>query len=135
MTNEAGRSESYGSERPNLIQPPEAKNFDEPDEVRTFPRGRIEVVRAGGHTLGRVTYEPGFRWSECIGSRSGSRWCYVEHVGFILSGTFSLEFEDGTTVTAGAGTLVRITPGHDGWVESDEPCVILEVASADRIGK
>ena len=39
------------------------KRFDNPDETREFEKGRFEVVRVGGMTLGRATYQPGWGWS------------------------------------------------------------------------
>ena len=40
------------------------KRFEEPDEVREMVKGRFEIVHIGGVTIGRATYEPGWRWSE-----------------------------------------------------------------------
>jgi hypothetical protein len=37
------------------------KRFNSPDEVRTFTKGRFEIVHIAGMTLGRATYEPGWR--------------------------------------------------------------------------
>ena len=43
------------------------RRFEEPDEVREFPLGRFELIEVGGMTLGRATYEPGWRWSDHVG--------------------------------------------------------------------
>ena len=37
------------------------KRFEEPDEVRKFEKGKFELVRIGGMTIGRATYEPGWK--------------------------------------------------------------------------
>ena len=34
----------------------------------------------GPMTLGRATYEPGWKWSEHVGAATGERLCQVEHV-------------------------------------------------------
>ena len=64
----------------------ELLNLENPSEVRTFEKGRFEIYRFGPMTLGRATYEPGWRWSEHVGRASGERSCMVEHVGLVQSG-------------------------------------------------
>jgi hypothetical protein len=63
------------------------KRFENPDEVREMPKGRFEVVHLGGMTIGRATYQPGWRWSEHVGPSVGALRCDVEHVGLVLSGS------------------------------------------------
>jgi hypothetical protein len=79
------------------------RRFEQPDEVREFAKGRLEVVRLGGLTVGRATYEPGWKWSEHVGPQSGSSRCTVEHVGFVVSGTATAAFDDGSVVELRAG--------------------------------
>jgi hypothetical protein len=62
------------------------KRFESPDEVRQFEKGRLEVVRIAGQTLGRATYEPGWKWSLHVGPVTGARRCTVEHLGIVLAG-------------------------------------------------
>jgi hypothetical protein len=62
------------------------KRFEQADEVREMPNGRFEVVRVGGMTVGRATYEHGWRWSEHVGPAPGQTRCSVEHVGMVVSG-------------------------------------------------
>jgi hypothetical protein len=71
-------------------------NLDTPTETRMFEKGRFEVYRIGPMTLGRATYEPGWRWSEHVGAASGERSCQVEHVGLVLSGRAMAAMDDGT---------------------------------------
>ena len=79
------------------------KRFDTPDEVRTFPNGRFELVRLGGITIGRATYQPGWKWSEHVGTAMGSTSCNVEHVGMVVSGTAAAAwFADSFESVAGA---------------------------------
>src|SRR6185436_11736866 len=42
------------------------RRFELPDETRELTLGRFEVVHIGGMTIGRATYQPGWRWSEHV---------------------------------------------------------------------
>ena len=44
----------------------EARDFSSPDETRTPEKTRIELLSLGGGQIGRYTFQPGWRWSECI---------------------------------------------------------------------
>ena len=44
------------------------KRFEEPDEVRVFEKGKFELVTVGGMTIGRASYEPGWKWSLHVGA-------------------------------------------------------------------
>jgi quercetin dioxygenase-like cupin family protein len=106
------------------------KRFEQPDEVRTFTKGRFEVVRIGGMTLGRATYEPGWKWSVDVGRALGKRSCEVEHVGLVLSGRATAAMDDGRVVEMTAGDIFYIAPGHDSWVIGDEPYVSIHLMGA-----
>jgi quercetin dioxygenase-like cupin family protein len=106
------------------------KRFDDPDEVRTFPNGKFEVVHSGGMTIGRATYEPGWRWSEHVGSAQGASMCHVEHVGIVLRGCATAAMEDGSVIEMRAGDVFYIPPGHDSWVVGEEPYVSLHLMGA-----
>lgn len=109
------------------------KRFDHPDELRTFRKGRFELVRLAGWTIGRATYEPGWKWSEHVGPALGARWCEVEHVGLVLSGRAVAAFDDGTVVELRAGEVFHIPAiAHDSWVVGDEPYVSLHLVGADH---
>jgi hypothetical protein len=95
------------------------KRFEEPDEIRTFEKGKFELVHVGGMTLGRATYEPGWKWSEHVGPSVGASRCNCEHVGMVISGCATAAMEDGTIQQLSAGTIFYIPPGppgHDSWV-------------------
>ena len=62
------------------------KRFEKPDEVRKFEKGTFEVVTLGGMTIGRASYEPGWKWSKHVGAAMGAKSCMVEHVGMVVSG-------------------------------------------------
>jgi quercetin dioxygenase-like cupin family protein len=108
------------------------RRFDEPDEIRTFEKGRFEIVRLGGLTIGRATYEPGWQWSKHVGSALGLPRCGVEHLGLVLSGVATAAFDDGRVVELRPGTLFYIPPTpHDSWVVGDERYVSLHFFGAD----
>jgi hypothetical protein len=109
------------------------KRFETPDETRVFDKGKLEIVRIGGMTLGRASYEPGWKWSEHIGPIAGTPLCEVEHVGLVLSGRAMAAMNDGTEVELTAGSLFYIPPvPHDSWVIGDEPYVSLHFLGADQ---
>lgn len=112
------------------------RRFDEPDEVREFPKGRFELVSIAGQTFGRTTYEPGWRWSTDVGPSVGAERCHVEHLGLVLSGCATAAFEDGRVIELRAGQLFYIPPTpHDSWVIGEEPYVSLHFLGADRYAK
>jgi mannose-6-phosphate isomerase-like protein (cupin superfamily) len=107
------------------------RRFEAPDEVRAFPKGRFELVRIGGMTIGRATYEPGWRWSADVGAEAGLASCHVEHVGLVVSGCAAVGMDDGAVHEMRAGDLFYVPPGHDSWVVGDEPYVSLHFLGAD----
>jgi quercetin dioxygenase-like cupin family protein len=106
------------------------KRFEQPDEVRTFEKGRFELVQIGGMTIGRATYEPGWKWSTHVGKALGKASCEVEHVGIVISGRATAAMDDGRVVEMKAGDLFYIEPGHDSWVVGDEPYVSVHLMGA-----
>ena len=112
------------------------RRFEKPDEIRTFEKGRLEVVRIGSVTIGRASYEPGWKWSEHVGPQTGAARCSVEHVGMVLSGTATVAFDDGPTIELREGSLFYVpkTP-HDSWVVGDTPYVSLHFMGAEVYAK
>jgi len=109
------------------------KRFDAPDEVRELEKGRFEIVHLGGITVGRATYQPGWRWSQHVGPSVGAAYCHIEHVGLVLSGTATAALEDGTVTELRAGELFYIPPRpHDSWVVGDQPYISLHFLGASH---
>ena len=108
------------------------KRFESPDEIRTFEKGKFEIVRLGGMTIGRATYQPGWKWSLHVGPTAGTKSCQVEHVGMVISGTAVAAMDDGRMIELRAGDLFYIAPGHDSWVVGDEPYVSIHLMGADQ---
>jgi hypothetical protein len=113
----------------------QAKSHDAPDEVRTPDKSRVEIVRLEGYTLGRFRFEPGWRWSQCIKPVVGTDRCQLSHVGHVVSGRITVELADGQRRTIEPGQSYTIPPGHDAWVEGDEPFVALEIMSAEEYAR
>jgi quercetin dioxygenase-like cupin family protein len=108
------------------------RRFESPDEVRVFERGRFELVKVGGMTIGRATYEPGWKWSTHVLPLVGTPSCQVEHVGMVVSGQAACAMDDGRVYVMKAGDLFYIGPGHDSWVVGDAPYVSLHFLGADK---
>ena len=109
------------------------KRFEHPDEVREFPKGKFELVTLGGMTIGRATYQPGWKWSVDVGAALGERFCQVEHVGMVVSGCATAAMDGGDVVEMRAGDIFYIPPhSHDSWVVGDEPYVSLHFLGAEH---
>ena len=107
------------------------KRFEKPDSVKKFERGKFETISLGGMTIGRATYEPGWRWSEHVGKTQGATECQVEHVGVVVSGRAIVAMSSGTNIEIKAGDFFYIAPGHDSWVIGDEPYVSLHFLGSE----
>ena len=108
------------------------KRFESPDEVRTFEKGKFEIVHVGGMTIGRATYQPGWRWSEHVGKPLGQKECLVEHVGMVVSGCATAAMSNGDIMEMRAGQVFYVPAGHDSWVVGDEPYVSLHFLGASE---
>jgi quercetin dioxygenase-like cupin family protein len=108
------------------------KRFENPDEVRTFEKGKFELVKVGDMTIGRATYQPGWKWSLHVGKAVGAKSCAVEHIGMVVSGRATAAMDDGRVIEMKAGDLFYIAPGHDSWVVGNEPYVSLHFMGAEK---
>lgn len=105
----------------------ERKNFDSPDEVRPFEgNGQAAVVEVGGQTVGKATFEPGWKWSENVKPIAGTDSCQVSHLGYVVSGRMKVFMDDGGEDEVGPGDVMAIPPGHDAETVGDEACVVLD---------
>lgn len=108
------------------------KRFEHPDESRSFEKGRFELIKVGDMTIGRASYEPGWKWSQHVGAALGKKSCDVEHIGYVVSGTATAAMDDGRVIQMRAGDFFYIAPGHDSWVVGDEPYVSLHFMGAEN---
>jgi len=104
----------------------ELKKFDTPDEVREFPKGKLELVKIGGATIGRATLQPGWRWSTSVQPIVKTKSCEAPHFQYHVAGTLMIQMEDGKTFKAKAGDVTLLPIGHDAWVVGDEHVVIVD---------
>ena len=111
------------------------KALDQPDETRPVDKGVVEVVEVGGTTMMRTSFEPGWKWSECVKPIVGGESCQVNHVGYCVSGRLHVRMDDGGELEIGAGDASHIPPGHDAWVVGDEPYVALDFVGAAGYAK
>ena len=112
------------------------KRFENPDEVREFTRGRFELVNIGGMTIGRATYQSGWKWSTDVGPNVGATRCNVEHLGMVVSGRATVSFDDGKLWELTPGSVFYVPPEpHDSWVIGDEPYVSLHFLGASHYAK
>ena len=113
----------------------DVKSHDTPDELRSPNKTKVEVVRLKEFTLGRLTMEPGWKWSDCIKPVVKTDSCQVSHVGHCISGRIHIQMNDGSETTITPGTSYTIPPGHDAWVEGSEPFVCVEMLSAEQFAR
>lgn len=111
------------------------KNIQEADEIRELLKTKIEVVNFDDITIMRATFQPGWKWSQCIKPTAGTSSCEVPHINYILSGHILLAMDNGEQRTLGPGDVAVISPGHDAWVVGDEPCIALDFTGGKIYGK
>ena len=111
------------------------KRFESPDEVRHFEKGKFELITIGGVTIGRASYEPGWKWSHHVRPLAGTDSCQVSHVGVVLAGKCAVRMEGGEEIELKPGDFFAIAPGHDSWVIGDAPYVSLHFMGAGEYAK
>lgn len=102
------------------------KSFDAADEVRSFDKGRLEIVTVSGHTIGRATFEPGWRWSESVKPIAQTELCEAQHLGYVVNGRMHVVTKDGSETEYGPGDAMYLEPGHDAWVVGNAPCMVID---------
>ena len=104
----------------------EVKSFGKPDEVRTFPKGKVELIKIGGAMIGRATLEPGWKWSTSVKPLAKTKSCEAPHFQYHVSGTMKIVMDDGSQFECKAGDVSLLPVGHDAWVVGNEPVVIVD---------
>jgi len=102
------------------------RSLSNPDEVRSVGRGKLELVEIGDTAIGRIQYDPGWRWTEDVRPIVGGELCEVRHVGVCLSGRLHIEMADGSTMEIGSFDAYEVPPAHDAWVVGDEPWISID---------
>ena len=102
------------------------KNFSSADEIREYDKGHAEIIKLGDATFMKATFEPGWKWSTSVKPKVGTERCEVHHLGYQMSGKMKVVTNDGVEAESGPGDIIEIQPGHDAWVEGNEPVVFLD---------
>jgi quercetin dioxygenase-like cupin family protein len=113
----------------------EHKTLSTPDEETAFEKGRVELVNIGGGTVGRLTLEPGWRWSVHVKPIAGTELCEAPHFQYHASGVLRIQMADGSEFDARPGDITALPSGHDAWVIGDEPVVVIDWNGASNYGK
>ncbi|MDR3378408.1 MAG: cupin domain-containing protein [Verrucomicrobiae bacterium] len=104
----------------------EVKNFGAPDEIREFPKGRLELIKVGGATIGRAILEPGWRWATSVQPIAKTSSCQAAHFQYHVAGVIRVRMDDGTEIDCRPGDVSLLPSGHDAWVVGDEAAVIVD---------
>src|SRR5260221_12297542 len=102
------------------------KSFDDPEDTGAIDKGKIEVVDLGDMKAMQTTFEPGWRWSECVKPIVGTESCEVGHLIHVISGRMGVRMNDGSEVEFGPGDVGTIPAGHDDWVIGSERFVAID---------
>jgi hypothetical protein len=117
------------------MQATEHRSFEKPDEVREFPNGRAEIVKAGGGEIGRLVLQPGWRWSVDVKPIANTDSCEAPHFQYHVSGQLAVRMDDGAEFIAGPGDVTSLPSGHDAWVIGNEPVVVVDWFGAGNYAK
>ena len=117
------------------MQQTEHRSFEQPDETRDFPNGRAEIVKIGGAEVGRLVFEPGWRWSSDVKPIAQTASCEAPHFQYHVSGRLAIRMDDGTELIAGPGDITSLPSGHDAWVIGDEAVVTVDWFGASSYAK
>ncbi|MCI0471991.1 MAG: cupin domain-containing protein [Ignavibacteria bacterium] len=106
------------------------KNLSKPDDLRTLPKTKIEIVNFSHTSIIRATFDAGWKWSECEKPVVGTDSCILPHNLYVISGNLTVKMDDGKTYELAPGDAAEIPPGHDAWVVGDKPCEIIDFAAS-----
>jgi hypothetical protein len=104
----------------------EVKSLNKPEEVRTFDKGKLELVKIGGATVGRATFQPGWKWSESLQPLVKTKSCEAPHFQYHVAGTLRVRMDDGSEADCKAGDISLLPTGHDAWVVGNEAVVVVD---------
>ena len=116
-------------------QSTEHRDFAEPDEVRTFTLGCAEILKVGGADIGRLVFQPGWRWSEHVKPIADTELCEAPHFQYHVAGTLRIQMADGSQFDATPGQVTSLPGGHDAWVVGDQDVVVIDWYGASEYAK
>ncbi len=115
-----------------LMTQMQKRTFSQPDETRTFEKGKVELVTLGGVTFGRATLQPGWKWSTSVRPLVHTETCQAPHLQYHVSGRLRVVMDDGSEAEFVPGDVSLIPPGHDAWVVGEDPVVIIDISGMAR---
>ena len=113
----------------------EKRNLSQPDETRTFDKGKLELVTVGGVTFGRATFQSGWKWSTSVKPLVKTESCEAPHVQYHVSGRLHVVMDDGSEEEFGPGDVSHLPPGHDAWVAGNDPVVVIDISGMGEYAK
>lgn len=117
------------------MQATEHKTFANPTEKREFPRGYAEILEVGGAAIGRLVFQPGWRWSNDVKPLAGTTSCEAPHFQYHISGRLGVRMDSGEEFVAVPGDVTSLPSGHDAWVIGDEPVVVVDWYGASNYAR
>jgi len=105
----------------------QSKNPSKPDELRTFDKGKLELITLGGVTFGRATLQPGWKWSTSLEALMKTKSCEAPHLQYHVSGRIAVWMDDGSQAEFGSGEVSLLPPGHDARVVGNDPVVVIDI--------
>jgi hypothetical protein len=112
------------------MQQTEHRDFATPDELREFSNGHAEILKVGDAEIGRLVFEPGWRWSNDVKPIAQTDSCEAPHFQYHVAGRLAIRMDDGTEFVAEPGDVTSLPSGHDAWVVGDEPVRTIDWAPA-----
>jgi hypothetical protein len=104
------------------------QNLDKnPDEVRKFSDGKMEIANLGDTVIARITADLRWKWSKDVKPIVNTNSCQITHTGYTISGRMRIRMDDGTEQEFGPGDATYVPPGHDAWVVGNEPFVTIDI--------
>ena len=95
------------------IEKIQKKSLAQPDETRSFDKGKVELVTVNDVTFGRATLQPGWKWSTCVKPLVNTQSCEAPRLQYHIAGRLHVVMDDGTEQDFGPGEVSHIPPGHD----------------------
>ena len=111
------------------------QSFDSAAETRNVDKGKIDVLNLGGAQVMRATFQPGWKWSECVRPVVGTDSCQVSHLVYTIAGRMVIKMDDGTETEIGPGEAAAIPAGHDAWIVGDEAYVGIDFQGGGNYAK
>jgi ethanolamine utilization protein EutQ (cupin superfamily) len=111
------------------------KSLAQPDDTRSFPKGKLDVVSIGDVVVGRAIFEPGWKWSECVKPIARTDSCQAPHLAYIVSGRMKVVMDDGQELECGPGDVAWMPPGHDAWIVGNDQCVVVDFGGYENYAK